>query len=62
MAARCGLLDLAVAFELLKETSFHYRQEIMDQFPHRTIGLKPSICRCRPDVAPTVFAVGVRPN
>lgn len=32
MAARRGFLDLADAFERLKGTNFHYRQEIMDQF------------------------------
>lgn len=32
MAARRDLLNLADAFERLKRTSFHYRQEIMDQF------------------------------
>jgi predicted nucleic acid-binding protein len=32
MAARRNLLDLADAFERLKRTSFHYRQEVMDQF------------------------------
>jgi predicted nucleic acid-binding protein len=32
MAARRDLLKLADAFERLKGTSFHYRQEIMDRF------------------------------
>jgi predicted nucleic acid-binding protein len=32
MAAQRDLLNLADAFEGLKRTSFHYRQEIMDQF------------------------------
>lgn len=32
MAARRDLLNLADAFERLKGTSFHYRQEIMDRF------------------------------
>ncbi|MGO9257480.1 MAG: DUF3368 domain-containing protein [Bryobacteraceae bacterium] len=32
MAARHKLVNLADAFDRLKRTSFHYRQEIMDQF------------------------------
>jgi predicted nucleic acid-binding protein len=32
MAARRDLLNLADAFDRLKRTSFHYSQEIMDQF------------------------------
>ena len=32
VAARHDLLNLADAFDRLKRTSFHYRQEIMDQF------------------------------
>jgi predicted nucleic acid-binding protein len=32
MAARHDLLNLADAFDRLERTSFHYRQEIMDQF------------------------------
>jgi predicted nucleic acid-binding protein len=32
MAARRDLLSLADAFDRLKRTTFHYRQEIMDQF------------------------------
>ncbi|MGA8026677.1 MAG: hypothetical protein WB992_05985 [Bryobacteraceae bacterium] len=32
MAAHRNLLNLADAFERLKGTSFHYRQEIMDRF------------------------------
>ena len=32
MAARRNLLNLAEAFDRLKLTSFHYRQEIIDQF------------------------------
>lgn len=31
LAAKRGLLDLAEAFELLKKTNFHYRQEIIDR-------------------------------
>jgi predicted nucleic acid-binding protein len=31
MAAERGLVNLTEAFELIKGTSFHYRQEIMDQ-------------------------------
>ena len=31
MAAEHGLVDLAEAFERIKRTSFHYRQETMDQ-------------------------------
>jgi predicted nucleic acid-binding protein len=31
MAARRGLLDLASALDSLKQTSFHYRQELLDQ-------------------------------
>ena len=31
MAALRGLVDLTEAFERIKATSFHYRQEIMDQ-------------------------------
>jgi len=38
MAARRDLLDLADAFERLKRTSFHYRQEIMDQFLDESSG------------------------
>jgi predicted nucleic acid-binding protein len=32
MASRHGLLNLADAFDRLKRTNFHYRQELMDQF------------------------------
>lgn len=32
MAARRNLLNLTNAFDLLKQTSFHYRQEVIDQF------------------------------
>jgi predicted nucleic acid-binding protein len=32
MAGERGLLNLAKAFDLLKRTNFHFRQEIMDQF------------------------------
>ena len=32
MAARRGLLSLPDAIDRLKQTSFHYRQEILDQF------------------------------
>jgi predicted nucleic acid-binding protein len=32
MAARHNLINLAGAFDHLKRTSFHYRQEIIDQF------------------------------
>ena len=32
MAADKGILDLAEAFDRLKQTSFHYRQEILDRF------------------------------
>jgi hypothetical protein len=32
MASTHGLLNLAEAFERIKRTSFHYQQEIMDQF------------------------------
>jgi predicted nucleic acid-binding protein len=38
MAARRDLLNLADAFERLKQTSFHYRQEIMDQFLNEISG------------------------
>jgi predicted nucleic acid-binding protein len=38
MAARRDLLNLADAFERLKRTSFHYRQEIMDQFLEESSG------------------------
>ncbi len=38
MGARRGLLDLADAFEQLKRTSFHYRQEIMDQYLNEHFG------------------------
>jgi predicted nucleic acid-binding protein len=31
MAAERGLVNLAQAFERIKRTSFHYRQDIMDQ-------------------------------
>ena len=31
MAAERSLVDLAEAFERIKQTSFHYRQETMDQ-------------------------------
>jgi len=39
MASTHGLLTLAEAFDRIKRTNFHYRQEIMDQFltgPFRT--------------------------
>jgi predicted nucleic acid-binding protein len=32
MAAQRGILDLTEAFDRLKRTSFHYRQEILDRF------------------------------
>lgn len=32
MAAVHGLLNLAEAFDHIKRTSFHYQQEVMDQF------------------------------
>lgn len=38
MAARRDLLSLADAFEHLKGTSFHYRQEIMDRFLDESLG------------------------
>ena len=38
MAARRDLLNLADAFERLKGTSFHYRQEIMDRFLDESSG------------------------
>jgi predicted nucleic acid-binding protein len=38
MAAQRNLLNLADAFERLKRTSFHYRQEIMDQFLDENFG------------------------
>ncbi len=31
-AGQRGIIDLAEAFNRLKETSFRYRQEVMDQF------------------------------
>jgi predicted nucleic acid-binding protein len=38
MAARRNLLNLADAFERLKRTNFHFRQEIMDQFLEESSG------------------------
>lgn len=38
MAARHNLLNLGEAFDRLKRTSFHYSQEIMDQFLKETSG------------------------
>jgi predicted nucleic acid-binding protein len=38
LAAQRGLLNLAEAFEALKRTNFHYRQEIMDQLLAETSG------------------------
>ena len=38
MASRRGLLNLADAFDRLKRTNFHYRQELMDQFLREEFG------------------------
>lgn len=38
LAAERRLLDLAEAFDRLKRTNFRFRQEIMDQLLHRTLG------------------------
>jgi len=38
LAAKHGLLDLAEAFDRLKGTNFHYRQEIMNQLLNEVIG------------------------
>ena len=38
LAGQHGLIDLATAFDRLKQTSFRYSQDVMDQFLHRNAG------------------------
>ncbi len=38
MAARHGIINLAEAFERLKRTNFHYRQELLDRLLDETSG------------------------
>jgi len=40
LAAQQGILDLADAFDRLKRTSFHYRQEILDRFLDQDLSRK----------------------